>query len=114
MLAQVDSAYRASDGTDFLFRFMQRPSGWHVHLRRVPDYRGRSTMPRMSHLYRLAGMPPWVCWSEHIADLRAACEVAALWAEATVAYISTGRFDGSDRPEVAVDADSAVAAALSR
>ena len=114
IVEEVVTTYRASDGSDVVFKLVRRVrSGWHVHSLSRPSCRYRQTAPMLTHLYSQRSPEPWVCWSRPIPDMRAAAEVAALWAESTVSYIATGRFAPQpDRPDVAVFEESALAAAL--
>ena len=110
----VDTAYRASSGDDFCFRLVsRRDSGWHVHVLEWPSYNNRSTEAYRTHLYHRVPTEPWVCWSERIDDLRGAVEVAAVFAETTVRYIATGRFETpSERPDVNISPASPLALTL--
>ena len=112
----VDTVYRASSGDDFCFRLVsRRDSGWHVHVLEWPSYNNRSTDAFRTHLYQRVPTEPWVCWSERIGDLRGAVEVAAVFAETTVCYIATGRFEAPpERPDVHISPASPIAQTLQR
>ena len=110
------SRYRASDDSNFRFEFRplgNRP-GWRVNVLEMPSYRGRDRGEYATHLYNQAGTP-YICWSTPILGLEQAAEVAAMWAEATVVYIATGRFSvPRDRPEVSISPDTPLAARIER
>ena len=111
----VETFYRASDGTDFMFRIKPHRRGWRAVVPHPPDYRGRSTYEGATHLYEMHTAEPYVCWSETIHTPRQAIEVAAIWAESTVHYISTGRFaPPRHRPEVEIPEGTPLARFLSR
>ena len=74
----------------------------------MPNYRHRSRHPRKVHLYGQQTRAPWVCWSRPIRSEQAARQIAQLWADATVNYITTGSFAPPDR---VVDPAPATAAA---
>ena len=113
----VETLYRASNGADFLFRIEPEPSGsgWRVVVPDLPDYGHRRADSVSTHLYEMHTTTPYICWSAPMPDPRAAAEVAALWAEATIVYIRTGRFAvPEDRPEVAIAPDTLLAEFLQR
>ena len=105
------SRYRASDDSNFKFEFRplgHRP-GWRVNVLEMPSYRERDRGEYATHLYNQAGTP-YICWSTPILGLEQAVEVAAMWAEATIVYIATGRFSvPCDRPEVSISPDTSLA-----
>ena len=111
---RVETLYRASNCTYFLFQIEPEPAsrgnGWRVVVPDPPDYGHRRTDSSSTHLYEMRTATPYICWSEPIPDPRAAAEVAAMWAEATIVYIRTGRFAApEDRPEVAILPDTPLA-----
>lgn len=76
----------------FRFDFVQLETGlWRVYVVRQPPYRGRATSSLATH--RLSdARGSFVCWDAPIVTLDAAKGVARAWADATQAYIETGRF----------------------
>ena len=111
----VETFYRASDGTDFMFRIKPHGRGWRAVVPHPPNYRGRNIYEGATHLYEMHTAEPYVCWSETIHTPRQAIEVAAIWAESTIGYISTGRFaPPQHRPEVEILEGTPLARFLSR
>ena len=93
--------YRASNGEDFAFDFeFDRARGWRVYITSQPDYGPRSRGAHETHRYGI-GNRPYICWDTQIPTAGAARQIAAMWAEATLNYISTGVFAApEDRPGV--------------
>ena len=99
----------AYDGTEFQFQLLTDGWGlWRIEVLTVPDYRHRSRHPRKVHLYGQQTRTPWVCWSQPIRSEQTARQIAQLWADATVNYITTGCFTP---PDPAVDPAPTTAAA---
>ncbi|MCY3925310.1 MAG: hypothetical protein OXG52_07355 [bacterium] len=88
--------YRASNGEDFMFDFELRDDGWRVYITSQPRYRHRSASAHDTHRLGRAERP-YICWTDPINGLDDAFGVAALWAEATLVYIATGRFNAPRR-----------------
>ena len=87
----------AYDGTEFQFRLLTDGWGlWRIEVLTVPDYRHRSRHPRKVHLYGQQTRAPWVCWSQPIRSEQTARQIAQLWADCTVNYITTGCFASPD------------------
>ena len=93
--------YRASNGEDFVFDFEFEPTrGWRVYIASQPGYGPRSRGGHETHRYGI-GSRPYICWDSTIRSAEDARQVAAMWAEATLRYISSGVFTvPDDRPEV--------------
>ena len=98
----------AYDGTEFQFRLLTDGwESWRIEVLTVPNYRHRSRHPRKVHLYGQQTRTPWVCWSQPIRSEQTARQIAQLWADATVNYITTGCFAS---PDAAVAPDPPTAA----
>ena len=84
--------YRTQDGrADYVFSFEEQVDGtWLPFIVSQPSYNGRDTGLHATH--RLTrGDRYYVCWTKALESLADAKEVAALWADQTQIYISTGR-----------------------
>lgn len=85
---------------DYMFTFRWVVESWRVYIENAPDYGSRVTSQVATH--RLADRHgDYICWTEPLSSLSAAQGVAALWADCTENYITTGRFEPApDRPEI--------------
>lgn len=85
--------YRAYGGADYSFQFawIAAQDTWRVYILRQPPYGARDSGAVATH--RL-GLParPYICWTGPLRSFSAARAVAALWADSTQQYITTGRF----------------------
>ena len=90
--------YAATDGSRFGMRLDEiAVKDWRVYVVEQPEYLHRSADPSVVHRYldHDVGLH-YVCWSRRLRSPRDAYHVAVAWAEATCAYISTGRFAPPD------------------
>ena len=90
--------YAAADGSRFGMRLDEiAVEDWRVYVVEQPEYLHRSADPLVTHrsLDRDVGLY-YVCWSRRLRNPSDAYHVAVAWAEATCAYISTGRFAPPD------------------
>lgn len=77
--------YRSRDGSSlFHFQFTDVDGDIRVHILGLPN-------PRIGSCHVLEdGHGPYICWSSPIRSMTTARAVAALWAEATLAYQRSG------------------------
>ena len=101
--------YNAADGSRFGMRLDEiATKEWRVYVVEQPAYLHRSVDPPVTHRYldRDVGLH-YVCWSRRLRSPRDAYHVAVAWAEATCAYIATGRFDPPDTAAAPPDPEPA-------
>ena len=86
--------YRALDGvTDFVFtfRWIDAADTWRVFIDAQPNYGARSISAHTTH--RLVENGRYcICWAGRIPSIGEAKQVAALWADCTLRYITAGIF----------------------
>ena len=86
--------YRTCDGSnDFIFTFcwIEGQCSWRIYIDSQPSYDRRSISAHATHrLVDEAGT--YVCWAGRISSIHEAKHVAALWADSTQRYISSGLF----------------------
>ena len=84
--------YRTKDGTtDYQFYFEEQSDRtWRVYILRQPPYRGRNDSAHSTHRLSDSDGRKYICWAGAIRNLDEAKGVAALWADSTQRYISSG------------------------
>jgi hypothetical protein len=85
--------YRTRDGrADYGFSIERQSDGtYRPYIASQPTYGSRSTGAHETHRLTGAGGRKFVCWDRPLHSEEEAKNVAALWADATQAYILTGR-----------------------
>jgi len=82
--------YRTQDGQqDYQFEFARLAGGWRIYIISQPGYSGHNESSHATHRLR-DQRGQYVCWSGSIESLDDAKRVAALWADCTQQYRSTG------------------------
>ena len=90
--------YRSSDGSmyfDFYFQNCGLVNGWRIYIISEIDYKDQSACAYATHrLHDTRDTYPYICWDKRIGSIKAAKQIASLWADATSKYISgEGSFD---------------------
>lgn len=90
---KICSLYRTKDGqADYGFSFEQQPDrSWRAYIINQPSYRGRPDDSHTTHRLISSDGRRYVCWSTTLQSLEQAKTVAARWADATQAYVATGK-----------------------
>jgi hypothetical protein len=85
--------YRTQDGrADYAFSIERQSNrSYRVYISGYPSYGERSADGTATHRLTDRAGRHFICWSQPIAHLPQARQVAAAWAEATQRYIRTGR-----------------------
>lgn len=86
------TTYRTRDGrADYQFSVERQSDGsYRAFILSQPNYGGRSTGAHETHRLSANGRR-YVCWNRPLYTAERAKIVAALWADATQAYIATGQ-----------------------
>jgi len=76
----------------FRFKYIYKGNSWRAYILNNMDYGGRNSDAHSTHrLYDGSLNMHYVCWDRDVKHLDTMTSISKMWADATMAYVSTGK-----------------------